>query len=349
MKQRNYGLDLLKVIAMFWIIFFHFGNYSVLNHAEPNTINWFLLAGAGLGGGVGNCIFVLISGYFLYAKKFKPITILKLTLEVLFYSLIGGLIGILYGTYHMSGSFLLQVLFPVNDYWFFDYYILLYLMFPLINWMLMYMSSKVHFVVIVLTYICLNIIPSLQMSVYTGKVMNMLSVYLTFLVLYITGAYVRRKENGISTYKKIFMFAGIILVLIEIVSVYLLRVTGVQDCTFFIWKMDKGLPVATAFTLFMAFKNVKINSGKIVTELSSSVFGVYLLHTGKAWGFFKSTILDSNLSYMHAYMIVHMLISAIIVFGIAEIVELFRKRCLEIPIMRTINNCSGGNVSTNGK
>ena len=64
---RNCGLDLLKIIAMFCIVLFHFGDHGTIKIAYdmPLTLNWIALAVTSPFGAIGNCIFMFITGYFL--------------------------------------------------------------------------------------------------------------------------------------------------------------------------------------------------------------------------------------------------------------------------------------------
>lgn len=84
-KKRNLNIEILRIIAMLWIIAFHYVEYGEVNmYTEPLSLNWRVMALAKFGGGVGNCIFVLISGYLLHDKKFKLSRIIILWAEIWF-------------------------------------------------------------------------------------------------------------------------------------------------------------------------------------------------------------------------------------------------------------------------
>lgn len=326
--HRNSGLDLLKVVAMVWIVFFHFGSYGLLNSNLPVTGNWFILDFAGLGGGIGNCIFVLISGYFLYTDRFKLKKVLKLFLMVLFYTVINIAIGVIYGSSTIDSlSSLLSLIASFADYWFFDYYIILYVISPLLNRAINKIGKNIHFTIVIIMYIVFNFIPSILLITYSSKIMNMLSVWLTFIELYFVGALIRRndQEHKVHGGLKAYSTLAVIVVILDMISVYILRVQRSEDCSYFIWKMDRCLPVITAVLLFMCFRTVKVKRKSLVSKLAQTVFAVYLLHVGKSAPFFDEYFLNSKKLYNNRFMIIFMLISTIAIFILSYGAEYIRK------------------------
>lgn len=79
-------------------------------------------------------IYVIISGYFLVDSKFKFRKILKIWVEVIFYSLVLFVVSSMI-TANFNGINFLKSTFPVilGNYWFVTVYIVLYLLSPFIN------------------------------------------------------------------------------------------------------------------------------------------------------------------------------------------------------------------------
>ena len=83
-KKRQSNIELLRIIAILFIISFHYVYKSgyVLTDLNINSLTiksfWFL-------GELGVNLFVLISGYFLINGKFTFKKLIKLILEVNFY------------------------------------------------------------------------------------------------------------------------------------------------------------------------------------------------------------------------------------------------------------------------
>lgn len=344
--KRNYGLDLLKIIAMVWIILFHFGPYNILNTESIITGNWIILDFAGLGGAVGNCIFVLISGYFLYDSRFKLRKIFKLLLMVLFYTLISIVISAIYGSVKIGSICdLLRLLLSFVNYWFFDYYILLYLLFPLLNRFINRINRTMHLVIIIVMCIVFNFIPTVCMISYSSKAVNMLSVWITFLELYLMGAFARRINYKGMSKRKIFLGCiAVTLIMLAMASVYLLCRINYIDCSYFIWKMDKFLPIIIALVLFLLFCSLEFKErNNLIEDLAADVFAVYLLHTGLAVDFFSMYLLNAKISYHSPFMIIYMLVSTIALFAITLFIELFRKK-IEYKIFDKFEHGKGSKI-----
>ena len=84
-KERNHGLDLLRLLAMIFIVMSHIegqsGIFSNVDSEFGKCIVWFLTSGAQIS---VNC-FVMIGAWFLVDKKFKMERIMKIYGELFFY------------------------------------------------------------------------------------------------------------------------------------------------------------------------------------------------------------------------------------------------------------------------
>ena len=117
-RQSNF--ELLRIFAMIMIIAHHFAVHGGLEYSSNTTLGaiymWFLHSG----GKIGVNIYFLISGYFLISeKRFKTEKIIKIWLQVFFYSvLFYGIMSIYKLTITHNFSFsireLLSALFPIS-------------------------------------------------------------------------------------------------------------------------------------------------------------------------------------------------------------------------------------------
>ncbi|KMO86057.1 hypothetical protein AB840_09940 [Megasphaera cerevisiae DSM 20462] len=134
---RNMGIELYRVFSMFFIIMFHFSDHGAvaITAQMPFSFNWLILAMGRVGGGLGNCAFVLISGYLLINKEFHTKRIVKLWFEVWTYSVVLGIVAFMIKTEPFSIGSLVHMLFPVtyNQYWYMSTYIVMMLLTPFLN------------------------------------------------------------------------------------------------------------------------------------------------------------------------------------------------------------------------
>lgn len=139
MKSRQSNFELLRLLAIFFIVVSHFsfhGYYLDPNRYEwiNNPINRIILKSLNLGN-LGVDLFVLLCGYFSVSNESVNYhRLVKLELSVLFYT-----IGI-YSIHILSGGkFVLKemitTIFPTcfGAYWFFTVYLILVFFSPFIN------------------------------------------------------------------------------------------------------------------------------------------------------------------------------------------------------------------------
>ena len=89
MKERNYGIDLLRIVLMMMVILGHLFAHTELRATLPLfSPSWFF---TWIVQTITICsvdCFILISGYFGYNSKVKAYSVVSLWGKVLFYSII---------------------------------------------------------------------------------------------------------------------------------------------------------------------------------------------------------------------------------------------------------------------
>ena len=88
-KSRNSNIEVIRILAMVFIIMSHYSLYQVLQYSD------FPLGGIRYGlelthlGNIGVILFTLISGYFLISKNnIKLRQISKISIQTFFYSIV---------------------------------------------------------------------------------------------------------------------------------------------------------------------------------------------------------------------------------------------------------------------
>ena len=136
-KERNYGIDLLRIVSMIMVVLLHVlgaGGLLDATFGINNKIVWLLevLAFCAV-----NC-YALISGYVGVNSKFKLSNILILWLQVFIYNFIFYFIFLLLGKITFSFDVLKEMFFPVlsKRYWYFTAYFALFFLMPLLNFII---------------------------------------------------------------------------------------------------------------------------------------------------------------------------------------------------------------------
>ena len=276
-KMRQSNLELLRIICMLMIVIDHCVWHSGLLDIENNNryISYFLMQGGQIG---VNC-FILISGYFLINSKFKIKKIFEMIKETDFYSIIimGGELLLSYKMLNLKS--ILKSFFPIvlGQYWFISIYVVLYLLHPYINKMLN-IKKEQHILLIVILTIILCIIPTFTFSKFFDNEI------LWFMYMYILGAYIRKyglfqNFNKKNIYLLIFILTYF---LIFILTIILSKLSGnfaviLGKERFFSGRQTITILICSV-SLFMYFINLKIKNNRLINSISSTTFGIYLIH-----------------------------------------------------------------------
>ena len=132
--KHSYGIDLLRIVAMFMIVAHHFSLHSGF-FFDTNPGNETLMQIMALGGKTGVNIFVLITGYYS-TGKIRREKVVGLIGSTTFYSLVLTLIAAALGSVAFSKKLLMKAAFPWllgDNYWFIVTYLELYLLTPILN------------------------------------------------------------------------------------------------------------------------------------------------------------------------------------------------------------------------
>ena len=135
MEERNYGIDLLRIVSMMMVVLLH-----VLGQggSDPLTVKsetaWLLEIGAYSAVN----IYAMISGYVGYGRKYKYSGLVYLYFQVLFYTVPTTIIFYIYRPELVNLKGKRELLFPFayNTYWYFTAYFCLAFFIPFLNMML---------------------------------------------------------------------------------------------------------------------------------------------------------------------------------------------------------------------
>lgn len=289
MKQRNVGIDILRVISMFFIIIGHIlmqGGVLSAYFSENlqggyyffNTL--YVLAFCGV-----NC-FALVSGYVGWQNTFKFGKIIKLWTNVVFWSVGVSLILFIYSKDFFSVKETVSMFLPLirGRYWFFNAYFIMFMFSPLLNHLIRTLPQKTfqYFLLTVAFVFC--IIPFLALGNDVFRIQNGFE-FSWLMIMYLVGGYFSKYPVIIKKpYKCIVAFFSFALLnfifkyLIELVTTKLMSVPSHGDL--FI-SYTSPIIVGEAVCLFLYFSNLKTegkNLSKIVSVITPAIFSVYIIH-----------------------------------------------------------------------
>lgn len=287
-RKRNYGIDLLRVVAMFFVVVLHcFGHGGVLNSAVPNSVQYKTSWIVEIAAYCAVDIFAMISGYVMFSNNKKKMDIskyLSLWLQVVFYGIVITAIFNIFIPEKISKDTYLMHLLPVtnNLWWYFTAYTGLYIFIPIINSFVRENSEatcKKVFIVLILLYSIYNIIPNVF-------ILNGGYSVIWLIILYILGAIIKKCNIG----RNLKWYHKIIMIFAMIFCTYLYKMYGYEFQLFNI-NITKGLLVSytsptvliIAIMYLLLFSKFKFNKvfEKIITFGASSSFAIYIINEQK--------------------------------------------------------------------
>lgn len=350
--KRDSKIELLRIICMILIIMHHFSYHSgfVLDGSVP-VLNKVTIDGFLIGGKIGVNIFILISGYFLVDKEFKVSRLVKLALEIFFYSSIIYLLFLITGQIEFSFEALVHNFFPILTlrYWFITPYVLIYLLSPLINKLIKNLNQKKYslfLLIIVLVQVgitfCLNlnktafgtIVTPTEVSVLQSVLdyfVKILSSSCWFFTLYLIAGYIKKYPpkicNSFSKNLVIFLVSYATLIFVQIFFNYPL------------YEMSTATCLIASVSLFNTFNSIKKPiSSRFINIISQTTLAIYLIHDNK---FVRSFIWEKlfNCANLINNKLLPLIAIGIVlaIFIVCCLIDLFRIYCVEKPIFKLFN------------
>lgn len=336
-KARQANMELLRIVAMCMVVALHYlikGEAAVSlveNFTAVNLVLWLVKAFCI----VTINVYVLLSGYFLLETEWKVSRLLKLWIQVLFYSvgvpLVCFVLGI--GEVRQWGLYdWINVLFPVQmeHYWFITAYVVMYLLIPVLSLGVKSITKKQHQLVIAGLLLVFSV-PKTILPVYIPTDRYGYD-FGWFVCLFIMAAYLRlygipflnQKGKALTAYVvSVFGIWGISMACAMLARKGL-PLSYMMDMAYC---YNHLLVLAASIALFGAYTYVKIPEGKIsnmICRISPYTLGVYLLHENLAirtkWQFF------AGIEHVRGgfEIIPHMIVTVLAVFVAGVVVDFVR-------------------------
>ena len=281
---RNMGIDLLRGIAMFFVIIWHFiGRGGLLEHAQPDSLKFWVLSSAQILAVCCVNLYGLITGYLMCDKQFRLSRVVKLWVTTVFWSV--AVSCVLFAVFPELRTFaeMVSMFLPIlrGRYWFFTAYVVVMLLSPVLNLVIRSLTRGTFRLLLAVLFLLFGVIPvgSLGydvMRISTGHHFSWM------IVLYIIGGYLRRfstEGNAKKWLAGYFLFGGVHLA-------YKFSVTaiGLGGYGNLLLTYPSPLVVGETVCLFLYFKNAFAGRNKdgalsrFIRFAAPGVYSVYVIH-----------------------------------------------------------------------
>lgn len=230
LRQRESGIEALKIIAMFMIVLYHSTqtlnsqstiyasqHYMLAQGMATANIQRIIILLFGNLAGVGNMLFFICSAWFLCkSKKQHKRKLLYMLADVWVISIIW-LIVILGMGFHISSKYLIMELFPTTfeNNWYITAYAIFYLIYPGLNIIVDHLSQRQHLLTITIMWLMYFVLCWIISTIFFP------SVLIFWLTVYFVVAYVRNYLSEAFSNPKV-LLTGLAIGLIGLIGMDLL-------------------------------------------------------------------------------------------------------------------------------
>lgn len=332
-RKRNYGIDLLRIVAMFMIVVLHvLGAGGVIYNFEgisPVYIAAWLLEFAAYC--AVNC-YALISGYVGVESKFRLSNIMLLWLQVfattIVITILFGLVGI-----SVSGHSILESCMPLtsNLYWYFTAYVCLYLLTPFLNQFVASLDKRRAKYLLLILIVLFSFVPTFL----NADLFYVRGGYsaLWLIVLYIIGGVIYKYETEIKikTSVLVIMYIGSVLVtLLSKLAIEFLE--GRLPFRFyesnFLMNYNSPTIILAGVSLLLLFSRLRVEKWKkLISYIAPLTFGIYIIHSHPlVWDEIIVNRFVVFTTYHPIKMILSVILSASVIFFVCALVEYVRAK-----------------------
>lgn len=332
MKQRNYGIDALRILAMLMIVIYHIlGQGGMIAGASGLKANLLWLLDIATFCAV-NC-YALISGYVGVSAKYKYTNFGMIWLRVIFYTVLITLGFKIFlpesvGLKEWGGAFL-----PVltKQYWYVTAYAGLFLVMPLLN-LIIQKTTKKQLRAILLGIVALcSVFPIIVRKELFNTNLGYSAWWL--MILYLVGGFIAKYQilHKVKSWKLLLTY--VISTVIVFMMKFWLDKYGMKEAETYIMSFISPLVLLNGVMLLVLFSRIEPRMRSIrkaIIFLSPLAFSVYLIHVHPLiWNYL---ILDGFrfLADLSAAIIIPgVLVIAVLVYLLLSVIDKIRETIFE--------------------
>lgn len=286
-ENRNYGIDLLRIISMMMIVLGHLLSWGgIIESAEKTgyTATHYAITLLEIVGTCGVDCFALISGYVGYGRPIRLSRLIELCIQVWFYTIPITIFFSVYQSEMVTVETWMKAVFPfaLRTYWYFSAYFVLFFFIPFINKAIENANWKEVRAYIVIAIVVLTVLPTIFHDDFPGIRGGYSAPWLA--IMYSFGAAYKKwkKEftalfHGRGLFFACILFTWIWSILADFITLYFF---GESHFGRVFIKYTSPTIVLASIGLLFFFSNYRCKGSLFIIGLcSSATFGVYLLHT----------------------------------------------------------------------
>lgn len=336
MRERNYGIDALRIVSMYMVVVLHIlGRGGVLNAAPRGSTNyvaaWFLETAAYC---AVNC-YALISGYVGINSRYSYKSIVNLWLRAVFYMASITAFSYIFFPELVTMQEIRNIFFPVtkDQYWYFTAYAGLFILMPILNTAINKLEKEQLKKIIILCILFFSV----STTIWEEDPFRLNGGYSPWwlLLLYLIGGYISRFDV-LSKVKSRYLCLGYaVMIILSWGYKIVLEHDSTKDVGTLhserLIRYTSPTILLSGIFLLLIFKNLKTNeiAKKVIKFIAPSAFSVYLIHTQPIIWIHKFTDrFVKYASYPVVKEIIAVLITAMAIFVVGVLIDFGRRGIL---------------------
>ena len=278
-KERIAGVDLAKIIAIFFVMVHHVSDCGVDVQTGNLTLSYFHILIHSIS---YSCIdlFALATGFLCVNSSCRYSRIVSLWVSTVFWGVTALLFTHFCLGYSIPWKIYFNALFPIwrGQYWFFTAYFMLFFFIPCLNKSITNMTKLEfqHLLVVIGVFIC-------GYSIYSTDLFSMRRGYSFpwLCIVYIIGAYLRiyppRKLSSVVCFSIAALIAFITCFRQFVSAIIGFRIPGDRFCLI---SYVSPFTLAIAIMIFIGCINMMFSDkmSRFLKTVATTTFGVYLIH-----------------------------------------------------------------------
>ena len=288
-SERNFGIDLLRMIAMEMIVVLHLMGYGIavfegVDNVSPSMYVHLLL---NILCGCGVNLYAFISGYVASGKKVRFSNLIGLWMRVVFYAVIFVVIAFIFGLKEFDLNTVIKSFFPTifNYWWYWTAYFALFIFSPLLNIGIDHLNRKSGISLFITLFLLFSVLPTAFMRTHIFNMDSGLSV-IWLMVLYVMGGIAKKFDlfKNIKTWILVLIYLASIAVIFGtqlLFDWHHIELLGAEADGGYFHNYVSPFTVVSAVALVLIFSRMSIKNSivkKAITLVTPSVFSVYLIH-----------------------------------------------------------------------
>ena len=283
-KSRNLGIDLMRAMAMFFVICLHIlGQGGLVAHAEPGSGKFYILNLLQILSYCAVDAYGITTGYLMCDRPFRLSRVTKLWLTTVFWSVAVSCCFFAFVPASRSMEEMVSMFLPIlrGRYWFFTAYFVTMLVSPVLNVVIRTLSKTQFKLLLGALFLIFGVAPVCALG---NDVMRISggNHFAWMVVLYLIGGYIRRFAGGKKAER--YLLGYILFALVHLGYVFATHAVGFGNFGGLFLTNVSPLILGEAVCLFLYCRSAgaKIRDagfgGRVIRFMTPGIYAVCVIH-----------------------------------------------------------------------